>query len=397
MKTRWFAIKNGTDTVGFSADGNWTLPTGMVWVKHFDFDLTRGNPATRRKLETRILVKTATETYGLCYKWRADQTDADLVAEDGLTEAIASSSPAQTWRYPSRTECRTCHTPVAGFALSFNTRQMNRGHLYNGAAQNQIGALSGAGYFSAAVANVNALPAFAAADDTTQSREWRVRSYLAVNCVQCHQPGGAAVGNWDARPTTPTDAAQLINGVLANPAGDAANRWAVPGDLAHSMILKRQQGNGVNRMPPLATNERDLAAEQLLTDWINQDLLTRQSLAAWQTQYFGSPGNANAAPTADPDGDGENNALEFLLGTSPLTPGARWPITSVAGGGIFQLSFDQPANRSCLVETTTDFQSWTLWDVPGNAPTYPRLTTPRTLAGPLDTTKRFFRLRLSEP
>jgi glucose/arabinose dehydrogenase/mono/diheme cytochrome c family protein len=397
VKSRWFAIKNASDTVAFSADGNWTLPAGMVWIKHFDIDTTRGNPATRRRLETRILVKTATDVYGLCYKWRADQTDADLVAENGLNEVIPASSPTQTWHYPSRSECRTCHTPVAGFALSFDTRQMNRTHPYGVQTPNQIAALSGAGYFAAPVANVNVLPAFAPAGDATQSLEWRVRSYLAVNCGQCHQPGGASVGNWDARATTPTDAAQLINGALVNNAGDAANRWAVPGDLAHSMILKRLQGNGVNRMPPLDTNQRDLASEQLVSDWITQVLPTRQSLTDWQTQFFGSPGNPNAAPTADPDGDGENNGLEFLLRTSPIVPGAPWPIITTIDNGTFQLTFDHPANRSCLVETTTDFQAWSLWDVPGNAPYYPTFTTPRILTAPLDSEQRFFRLRLGEP
>ena len=158
IKSRWFAIKNLTDTVGFSANGNWTLPAGMVWIKHFDIETTRGNPATQRKLETRILVKTATDIYGLSYKWRADQTDADLVAEDGVSEVIPASSPAQTWRYPSRTERRVCHTGVAGFALSFNTRQMNRVHPYGALTPNQLSAMGDAGYFAAAPASVNTLP-----------------------------------------------------------------------------------------------------------------------------------------------------------------------------------------------------------------------------------------------
>ena len=206
VKSRWFCIKNLTDTVGFSADGNWTLPTAMVWVKHFDFDTTRGNPATRRKLETRLLVKTATDIYGLSYKWRADQTDADLVAEDGLSETVPSSSPAQVWRYPSRTECKTCHTPVAGFALSFNTRQFNRAHTYGAQSQNHIAALASAGYFTALVTGINTLPALTSASDLpARSLESRVRSYLAANCLQCHQPGGAAIGNWTrARPRQPT-------------------------------------------------------------------------------------------------------------------------------------------------------------------------------------------------
>jgi glucose/arabinose dehydrogenase/mono/diheme cytochrome c family protein len=396
IKSRWFAIKNLTDTVGFSADGKWTLPTGMVWVKHFDIETTRGNPATRRKLETRFLVKTATDVYGLCYKWRADQTDADLVGEEGLTELIPASSPAQTWRYPSRTECRVCHTAVAGFALSFNTRQINRAHTFGAQTQNQITALSGAGYFTSPPANVNTLPAFAPADDNGRSLEHRVRSYLAVNCVQCHQPGGTATGNWDARPTTPTDAANLIDGVLVNNDGDPANRWVVKGDVGHSMVLKRLQGNGVPRMPPLATNELDPAAIDLLTDWITLDLPTRQSLAEWQTANFGSPAAPNAAPGADPDNDGLRNDFEFLARSSPLNSTERWSLGVQTVGLNYQLTFPQIANRGIVIETGTDLQTWVPWDVPGNAPIFSATTQPRTLVGPMTGPQRFFRARFSE-
>jgi mono/diheme cytochrome c family protein len=396
IKSRWFSIKNLTDTVGFSADGKWTLPTGMVWVKHFDIETTRGNPATRRKLETRFLVKTATDVYGLCYKWRVDQTDADLVGEEGLSELIPSSSPAQTWRYPSRTECRVCHTAVAGFALSFNTRQINRAHTFGAQTQNQITALSVAGYFTSPPANVNTLPAFAPADDNGRSLEHRVRSYLAVNCVQCHQPGGTATGNWDARPTTPTDAANLIGGVLVNNDGDSANRWAVKGDTAHSMVLKRLQGNGVPRMPPLATNELDLTAIQLLTDWITLDLPTRQSLAEWQTANFGSPTAPNAAPGADPDNDGLRNDFEFLARSSPLNSTERWSLGVQTVGLNYQLTFPQIANRGIVIETGTDLQTWVPWDVPGNAPIFSATTQPRTLVGPMTGPQRFFRARFSE-
>ncbi len=397
-KRRWFSIKNLTDTVGFSVNGNWAFPNGMVWIKHFDIETTRGNASTRRKLETRFLVKTATDVYGLSYRWRVDQTDADLVGEEGLSEVIPSSSPAQTWRYPSRTECKVCHTPVAGFALSFNTRQFNRLNSYGGLEQNQVAALSGAGYFAAPVANVNTLPALANPADTTASLEARVRSYLAANCVQCHQPGGAATGNWDARPQVPTDSAALINGALVNNAGDAANRFAVPGDLSHSMVLKRVRGDGVPRMPPLATNDRDLASEQLLIDWITQSLPTRQSFTQWQTAHFGSPGNPDAGPTLDPDKDGQTNDLEFLQRTPPTSAGLPiLPAVQVPGAGdTIEISFIHPANRSCLVETSTDMVNWSLWNVPGNDPRYPAIDTPRTLSGLKTGTNQNFRLKLGE-
>ncbi len=415
VKSRWFGIRNLSDTVGFSADGNWTLPTGMVWVKHFDIDLERGNPATRRRVETRFLVKTASDTYGLSYRWNniqsGAQTDATLVAEDGFNQVLtltgASAPATQTWRFPSRTECRICHTAVGGFALSFNTRQLNRDHPFGAQTLNQIAALrdaqtSGgvpASFFTAgtAPAVTNTLPAFAAGTDANASLEWRVRSYLAVNCVQCHQPGGASVGNWDARATTPTDLAGLINGALVNDGGDPSNRWCVAGDTAHSMILKRLAGTGLQRMPPLGTNERDLAAETLLTNWINSALPSRQSFAQWQTTHFSSTTVPNAQAGANPDGDAQNNDLEFQLSESPHVNNPPYlPLVSTASD-MFSLTFAHPANRSVLVETSTDFQTWSLWNVPGNAPLFPAAAQQRTLSGPFDTTSRFFRLRVSTP
>ena len=40
-KSRLFLLKNLTDQMGYSRDGAWTFPDGMVWVKHCDMDLNR--------------------------------------------------------------------------------------------------------------------------------------------------------------------------------------------------------------------------------------------------------------------------------------------------------------------------------------------------------------------
>ncbi len=245
---------------------------------------------------------------------------------------------------------------------------------------------------------MNNLPRFFRANETTQSLESRVRSYLAVNCVQCHQPGGAALGNWDARPTTPTDSAQMINGVLVDNLGDSANRFAKPGDTAHSVVLRRVQGLTAPRMPPLATNERDLEAESLLTQWIQNELPSRRSFAEWQVQYFGSTTDPNAAPGADFDGDGRTNLQEWLENTDPKNANSAWNYAQVAiVGGSLQFGFTQPANRSAVVEVSTDLQSWTLWDVPGNQPSYPASAQPVTISAPFDAAEKFFRVRLSTP
>lgn len=392
IKSRWFAIKNTTDSMTFSSAGNWTFPTGTVWIKHFDIETTRGVPATRRKLETRFLVKTATGVYGLSYRWNAGQTDATLVAESGEEAAIPSSSPAQTWRFPSRGECITCHTQVGGHALSFNTPQLNRSHTYGAFSQNQIQALSDAGYLSAPASGVNNLRAYAAANDTTQSLEWRVRSYLAVNCVQCHQPGGAVQALWDAQSTTKTDMANLINGLLINDDGDTANRFVVPGDTAHSMLLRRQQGNGVPRMPPLGTLERDLANEQLVSDWI-ASLPSRRNYSQWQAAQVPPVGAAGE----DPDRDGRTNLMEYMTGTNPNTSTSFWNYGVMqSGGGTAQFGFTHPANRAAIIETSDDLLDWETWDAPGNGPFYPAVDTPRTLTAPLGSPNHFFRVRFEE-
>jgi uncharacterized repeat protein (TIGR03806 family) len=405
QKARWFCIPDINQTMIFSANGNWTFPTGMVWIKHFNLPDERTNPdGPARRIETRFLVKTAASVYGLSYQWRADQTDADLVPSIGANvtySVLVNGVPTdQTWHYPSRNECLRCHTSVAGFGLSYNTRQMNASHLYGSQTLNQIQALSDAGYFAAPVSGVNNLPAYAKATDTAQNLEWRVRSYLATNCVQCHQPGGQAGTNWDARSTTPTDDAQIINGMLVDTNGDPANRFAVPGDTGHSMVLKRILGDGVERMPPLATNELDPDDIQLLTDWITQSLPQRLSFSQWQLVYFASNKDPNAAPEADPDRDGQSNMEEFLGNTDPLDPTSSLGLPQgslVNGGTEVQFQFTQPANRSAVVETSTDLANWTLWDVPGNSPTFPPTAQPRMIETAAGQGHRFFRLLLSMP
>jgi uncharacterized repeat protein (TIGR03806 family) len=272
IKTRWFSVPGLNQKMTFNANGNWSFPTGTVWVKHFELELTNGVPSSRQRLETRLVVKTSDSVYGLTYRWGDSTTDATLVAENGMDETFTiygeGGPRTQVWRYPARSECLTCHTPVGGHALGFNTWQLIRDFNYPGGAVNQIQALSDAGYFSNPVSGTSGLLALAHATNTEASLEFRVRSYLTANCVQCHQPGGTGGGFWDARITTPLEAAGLINGPLRDDGGNPSSRVIKPASPELSMLLTRISSSPPRRMPPLATAVFDTNNMNLVTEWI---------------------------------------------------------------------------------------------------------------------------------
>lgn len=283
-KSRWFALTQPTSTMGFQRDARWIIPVGAVWVKHFDLEMRRGDPTSVRRVETRFLVRLPGDAEGrvtgYTYRWNDAQTDATLVPMGGDTQVLQVTENGvtrpQTWTFPGRLDCQTCHNSVGGPILSFNTRQLNRAGPRDRA--NQVAELAQAGYLSvSSVPDPATLPALTNAADNTQSLGSRVRSYLDVNCAHCHRPGIAGAGAFDllqnpgafdARASTPLSLAGIVDGPLSFPTSDAAHRVLVPGASARSQLLARIATRGAARMPPLTTSERDLASEALLAEWI---------------------------------------------------------------------------------------------------------------------------------
>jgi hypothetical protein len=114
----------------------------------------------------------------------------------------------------------------------------------------------------------------------------------------------------------------------------------------------------------------------------------------WQVQYFGFD-NPEAAPGFDPDGDGQNNLLEFRAGYAPNDPVSLFTTHGMSvGGGVFtmELSRVQPGTRY-IFERTVDFQTWT--DVFTLDPVAVEEPFEQPLAAP--DPNSFFRVRLKTP
>ncbi|BCU77168.1 LamG-like jellyroll fold domain-containing protein [Luteolibacter sp. LG18] len=397
VKQRWFSIPDGSSKMTWSKDGAWTYPAGQIWVKHFDMEMERGNPATKKRLETRVLVKNSTGAYGVSYRWNDAQTEATLVDDGGadfpLTVTVNGVPTTQQWRIPGRSQCMSCHTSLNGNALSFNTRQLNRTVTMGGTTGNQLSLLELYGYLNNSPGSPAALPRHPALTDTSVPVETRVRSYFDVNCSYCHQAGGAGP-SWDGRAKLTLEETGLIHGVVSVPQ-NTGDELIVPADTPHSAVLSRMAvTNNYSRMPPLASNVLDQDAINLVTEWIQSELPNHPLYDTWRGQFF-SPGNPLGGKDQDPDGDGLTNYQEYLLGSSPLTPNGNWQATVDAKAG--KLKFLRKAYRTYRIESSDDLLTWNTWDVPQNTGVYKNTDTQEEI--PLDpgVSKKFFRFKVAEP
>ncbi|MES1206734.1 MAG: hypothetical protein ABUS79_12430, partial [Pseudomonadota bacterium] len=245
-------------------EGHWELPVGSVLVKSFLFG--------GKLIETRLFVRFADMWIGYSYRWDAQQTDATIVPQAGLTTNIAGGDGGmQSWTFPARNDCLQCHNAVFGDSLGTETRQLNRRMTYpGGVVANQIDTFEHLGMFDAPVPRLAPLPdtALSASTDTVEAR---ARSYLHGNCAICHLPGGS-YSAIDLRFGTPLAMMNVCN--IAPNKGDQGVTGAkrlLPGSPQKSVLLLRMQapaGTDDGRMPPLASAVLDAAGINLVSQWI---------------------------------------------------------------------------------------------------------------------------------
>jgi len=283
-KQRWVAIPNdgshdqAGEHITFAENDPWEFPRGTVFIKHFELPLDRRNPRQTRRLETRLMVHGEDGNYyGVTYRWLEDGSDAVLL-QDGMDETIDiidenGQNTTQTWKYPSRDECFTCHKEASGTVLGFNTRQLNGDLTYpeSGLTANQLITLNHLGIFDQTL-NEADIPDYlktVSLDDPNASLELKARSYLDVNCGYCHNPNTGVLSEFDARLFTPLEQTNLINGNLRDNLGIDGSRVIVPGDTALSALyIRMNRAHDEIAMPPLAKNVIDQEGVQLIADWI---------------------------------------------------------------------------------------------------------------------------------
>jgi uncharacterized repeat protein (TIGR03806 family) len=261
-----------------NAGGTWTLPNGSVLVQTLSLDRldASGKPA-RKRIETRLLVRQQGEWTGFSYKWNAAQTDAELVPAGGGGEDIEVPDPSapdsrreQTWRFPSRTECLTCHSRASGFILAFTPLQLDRDHDYGGGVENQLHAFERIGVFEGKLPQRGKnKPRLVDPYDARAALEARVRSYLHVNCSVCHVNEGGGNSRMELGLDTSRERMRLIEEVpMHDRLGITDARLVAPGAPERSVLYRRISTRETGKMPPLVSNEVDREAIKMIGDWI---------------------------------------------------------------------------------------------------------------------------------
>ena len=274
VKERYLVLPDGGQ-IGWSETGKWGLPVGSLLIKHFFLDTTPGDPSTRVRVETRFIVMREDGLKGYSYRWLDDESDAVLL--DGadtrsftLTPPDADPIPL-SWQFPSRSQCRACHTKAVGGVLGLETRQLNRpGALGDDGPDNLIDAIAAVGLFDEAPAPADSLPAFPEPTDGSAPVGAHARAALHVNCAGCHLAGGPTGATLDLTFDTPLAATNTC-GVAPEKGtmGLIAPKLVDPGSPENSVLHLRMTSGPPYAMPPLATSLLNLEAAGFVEAWID--------------------------------------------------------------------------------------------------------------------------------
>ena len=272
-KHRYLRLPAG-GRIGWQPDGAWRFPIGTILSKTFEYPVDERNPSLgQRRIETRVLVRSAAGFVGATYVWNADQLDATL-------ETVGASMPvswidrqgaprAFGYRVPDMSQCTRCHGDD-NHPLAVRTLQLDRDHDDGTGPANQIDAWARLGMFDSAPPPRSEHLRLTAPTDATAPLEQRARSYLESNCGHCHNSEGFARATGLFLGIEVTDASRL--GACRTPhyTQDFGGRLydIVPGSPEASVLVFRMAAEHDGERMPLGSQLADPVGLDVVSRWI---------------------------------------------------------------------------------------------------------------------------------
>ncbi|MCB9638650.1 MAG: hypothetical protein H6727_07055 [Myxococcales bacterium] len=256
--------------------GVFSFPEGTVLIKTFAYPDTSGS---KRLVETRLLVHSATGWEAFPYVWNKEQTDATLALVGDTTDVKWShpSGKEYTFTYvvPNANECKNCHEIQKKLRpLGPKAPQLNHSFTYDDGEANQIKRWIEVGFLedSAALQKSPVMPNWL--DPKTGSVAERARAYLDANCSHCHQRTGPASNSalyLDYATTDPADWGVCKHPVAAGKGAGDLRYGIVPGQPDKSILLFRMLSDESEiRMPELGRVVAHQEGIELIRAWIQE-------------------------------------------------------------------------------------------------------------------------------
>ncbi len=254
------------------------FPVGTVIIKNFYYDNDFRDPSKgRRILETRLLIRKATEWFPATYLWNEAQTEATLtiikhtlpvewIHEDGTTRNL-------NYIVPNKNDCKGCHNIDKQLVpIGPQARHLNKNYTYKTGAMNQLEKWAAMGYLT----NVPTPETAPKVPDWTNPQAYsldeRARAYLDINCGHCHNPQGPAnnSGLTLAFYETHPYSLGICKSPIAAGGGSGNLRYnIVPGAPDESIMVFRMKSIEPDvAMPELARSLLHEEGIQLIEDWI---------------------------------------------------------------------------------------------------------------------------------
>lgn len=256
------------------------LPIGSALIKSFYYDNVQNiTPiGSTRIIETRIMIRTSSGWIFAEYVWNEEQTEAylDMAGSNTTVEWKDENNitkVVESYRIPSDQQCMTCHkSNEQPIPIGIKPQNLNFNYSYATGSKNQLSKWIEVGFLE------NNLPATITStvnyEDTSQSLELRVRSYVDINCAHCHQLNS----HCDYRPmrfafSESSDLANMGVCVDTQDMSDfppALSKIVNPNNINRSMMYYRlNTENESYRMPLLGRSKIHTEGIALIEEWIN--------------------------------------------------------------------------------------------------------------------------------
>ena len=241
-------------------DAKWEIPDGGVIFQTLSMPTESGF----KRVETQMIHREGMLYNFRTFKWRDDQSDADLVSKDGdFSEISFGKDKKMNWQFHSNSQCLTCHNSMTpSMTLGFSTDQLN--------IDKQITKWWGKNLVKGNPKWVERMKVLVNPHDETKDLEARAKAYLHVNCAHCHQQGGVG-GRAKFRLNFDIAAldARMIGEKAIVPLFTGTDGLLIsPGDPHKSELYRRLSIRGGGQMPLFGSTVEDKKGSELIFKWI---------------------------------------------------------------------------------------------------------------------------------